>query len=86
MRYALYKISVKQTLDHILILQFHSSMFHMQVPYWLTYDFPHLKSVESLNISGDQTGRVKHRSGEHMIQPYIVRCGIYGEGLQLSPD
>ena len=42
MRYALYKISVKQTFDHILILQFHSSMFHfhMQVPYWLTYDFP----------------------------------------------
>ena len=40
MRYALYKISVKQTLDHILILQFHSSMFHMRVPYWLTYDFP----------------------------------------------
>ena len=40
MHYALYKIGVKQTLDHILILQFHSSMFHMQVPYWLTYDFP----------------------------------------------
>ena len=29
MRYALYEISVKQTLDHVLILQFHSSMFHM---------------------------------------------------------
>ena len=40
MRYALYKISVKQTLDHILILQFNSSMFHRQVPYWLTCDFP----------------------------------------------
>ena len=40
MHYALHKIGVKQTLDHILILQFHSSMFHMQVPYWLTYDFP----------------------------------------------
>ena len=40
MRYALYKISVKQTLDHILILQFNSSMFHRQVPYWLSYDFP----------------------------------------------
>ena len=40
----------------------------------------HLKSGKSLNISGDQTGRVKHRSGKHMIQPYIVRCGIYGEG------
>lgn len=25
-----------------------------------------LKSGKSLNISGDQTGRVKHKSGEHM--------------------
>ena len=41
MRYALYKISVKQTLDHILILQFHSSMFHIHMTsHWLTYDFP----------------------------------------------
>ena len=46
----------------------------------------HLRSGKSLNISGDQTGRFKHRSGEHMIQPYIVRCGIYGERLQLSLD
>ena len=41
MRYALYKIGVKQTLDHILILQFHSSMFHIHMTsHWLTYDFP----------------------------------------------
>ena len=38
----------------------------------------HLKSVKSLDMSGDQTVRVKHRSGEHMIQSYIVRRRIYG--------
>jgi hypothetical protein len=47
----------------------------MQVPYWLTYMTSLLKSGKSLNISGDQTGRVKHRSGEHMNS--AIDCYIH---------
>ncbi|THG00059.1 hypothetical protein TEA_018120 [Camellia sinensis var. sinensis] len=43
-----------------------------EVPYWLTNDFPP-KVREKLTDNGAQTGRVKHKSGEHL---YTFEIGV----------